>query len=175
MVVHAPNKICDMRLMVDKGLRIALALAILCIVSAFPAAAAIQRVNVAGGTLEGRIDAGVASFKGVPFAAPPIGELRWKAPQAVIPWSGIKRAESFALPCAQPQHDGIPDSSEDCLYLNVWTGAKSSQERRPVMVWIYGEPSWAERPPFRFMTAGVLRSRELCWLALHIVSGPLGF
>jgi len=136
--MHASNKIFDIRPMIDKDLRIALAVAILCTASVSPAAAAIQRVNVVGGTLEGRIDDGVASFKGVPFAAPPIGELRWRAPQAVIPWSGLKRAEAFAPPCAQPQHDGIPDSSEDCLYLNVWTGATSSKERRPVMVWVYG-------------------------------------
>jgi para-nitrobenzyl esterase len=138
MLMHAPNKTFDIRLMIDKDLRIALAAAILCTASVFPAAAAIQRVNVVGGTLEGRIDDGVASFKGVPFAAPPIGELRWRAPQAVIPWIGLRKAEAFALPCAQPQHDGIPDSNEDCLYLNVWTGAKSSKDRRPVMVWIYG-------------------------------------
>lgn len=138
MVMCAMNEIFGIRSMVAKDLRVALAVAILCTGPVFPAAAAIQRVNVVGGTLEGRTEDGVTSFKGVPFAAPPVGELRWKAPQAVIPWSGIKKADAFALPCAQRQSDGVPDSSEDCLYLNVWTGAESSSEKRPVMVWIYG-------------------------------------
>lgn len=88
-------------------------------------------------------------FKGIPFAAPPMGELRWKAPQAVKPWLGVRRCDSFGP--SPMQNDPTPFSmwteeflipeepiSEDCLYLNVWTGAKSSTEKRPVLVWIYG-------------------------------------
>ncbi len=85
----------------------------------------------------GTINNGVASFKGIPFAAPPIGPLRWKPPQPVISWDGIKRTDSFGLPCAQkPGHE--IQRSEDCLFLNVWSGATNPAERRPVMVWIYG-------------------------------------
>jgi para-nitrobenzyl esterase len=90
----------------------------------------------------------VRVFKGIPFAAPPVGELRWKAPQPVAKWKIVKKADTFGSVCVQPKGNGrlnvsvdLPDSplvSEDCLYLNVWTAAGSSAERRPVMVWIFG-------------------------------------
>jgi para-nitrobenzyl esterase len=102
-----------------------------------PVGAAIQEARVSGGTIMGTTTNGVASFKGIPFAAPPIGQLRWKPPQPVIPWDGIRRSDSFGLPCAQtPGSEN--QSAEDCLYLNVWTGATNPAERRPVMVWIHG-------------------------------------
>jgi para-nitrobenzyl esterase len=99
--------------------------------------------KVTGGTVEGTVQDGIYSFKGIPFAAPPVGDLRWKSPQPVIPWEGVKRADTFA---PGPMQDttfgavlgGPQEISEDCLYLNVWTGAKSADEKRPVMVWIYG-------------------------------------
>ncbi len=100
-------------------------------------------VEVAGGTIEGVEENGIFSFKGVPFAAPPVGDLRWKSPQPVVPWEGVKKADKFA---PGPMQDtvfgaalgGVQEISEDCLYLNVWTGAKQADEKRPVMVWIYG-------------------------------------
>ena len=102
-----------------------------------PVDAAIHEAHVSGGVVVGSTNNGVASFKGIPFAAPPIGPLRWKAPQPVIPWDGIRRTDSFGLPCAQtPVNED--QSSEDCLFLNVWTGAANPAERRPVMVWIHG-------------------------------------
>ena len=92
--------------------------------------------------------AGVTVFKGLPFGAPPVGQLRWKGPQPVKPWSGVHKADAFGNACLQPHGKGrlnvsvdLPDSppmSEDCLYMNVWTGAKAAGEKRPVMVWIYG-------------------------------------
>ncbi len=108
-----------------------------------PAAAQIGVVSVTGGRVEGVTTDGVTSFKGIPFAAPPVGNLRWRAPQPVRPWSGIKKADHFGPSCMQDpktlkQH-GLPlGTSEDCLYLNVWTAARSARERLPVMVWIYG-------------------------------------
>ena len=100
-------------------------------------------VEVTGGTIEGVDQDGIFSFKGVPFAAPPVGALRWKSPQPVVPWEGVKKADKFA---PGPMQDtafgamlgGPQKISEDCLYLNVWTGAKQADEKRPVMVWIYG-------------------------------------
>lgn len=91
----------------------------------------------------------VVSFKGIPFAAPPVGDMRWKAPAPPAAWSGTKKCDAFGPSPMQPKP--IPffmlskeflipaqPMSEDCLYLNVWTGAGSIKEKRPVFVWIYG-------------------------------------
>ena len=106
-----------------------------------------------------RLDTGVVSgvpasnpevrvFKGVPFAAPPVGALRWKPPQPAAHWEGVRKADQFSSTCTQPPRTGnslllptakrLGETSEDCLYLNVWTAAKSSRERLPVMVYIHG-------------------------------------
>ncbi|MBD1393662.1 carboxylesterase/lipase family protein [Mucilaginibacter glaciei] len=94
-------------------------------------------------------DGVVHIFKGIPFAAPPVGDLRWKAPQPVKPWADVKACTEFAKSPmqAKPNEFGVytreflikdEPLSEDCLYLNVWTGAKTAAEKRPVIVWIYG-------------------------------------
>jgi para-nitrobenzyl esterase len=109
------------------------------------AAAAPDTVAVDGGQITGITDNGVRVFKGIPFAAPPVGDLRWKAPQPVAAWSGVKAADKFGNQCMQlpypessPYFSPAPSAtSEDCLYLNVWTAA-SAGEKRPVMVWIHG-------------------------------------
>lgn len=75
----------------------------------------------------------VRVFKGIPLAAPPVGDLRWKAPQPPAKWEGVRKADQFGPTCL-PNRGG----SEDCLYINVWTGAKAASERRPVIVWTYG-------------------------------------
>ncbi len=84
----------------------------------------------------------VRVFKGIPFAAPPVGANRWRAPQPVAKWSGVRPATEYAPRCTQGGPGGTnataPPTDEDCLYLNVWTTAESAEERRPVMVWLYG-------------------------------------
>src|SRR5262249_49373567 len=78
-------------------------------------------------------------YRGIPFAAPPVGSLRWRAPQPVTHWEGIRKADEFGPICMQDAPGGaVQKMSEDCLYLNVWTTAKSAGDKRPVMVWIYG-------------------------------------
>ncbi len=127
-----------------KTLWMGAALAAIAVVCVRPAAAQIGIVSVTGGRVEGVSADGVTSFKGIPFAAPPVGNLRWRAPQPVRPWSGIKKADHFGPSCMQDQktlehfYGAPPAMSEDCLYLNVWTPARSARDRLPVMVWIYG-------------------------------------
>jgi para-nitrobenzyl esterase len=113
---------------------------VLCAAAANPPHAAIEYANITGGRVQGEVQDGLASFKGLPFAAPPVGSLRWRVPQPVAAWSGVRRAETFAPPCIQPWADNPSPNlpSEDCLYLNVWTAAVTAKERRPVMVWIHG-------------------------------------
>ena len=93
-------------------------------------------------------DSLIAVYKGVPFAAPPVGELRWRAPQVPAKWEGVRNADTFSANPIQVMHESFgpwtaeyqPQGavSEDCLYLNIWTVAKSSKEKRPVMVYIPG-------------------------------------
>ena len=80
-----------------------------------PVHAAIEYADVTGGRLKGEIDNGLAVFKGIPFAAPPIGDLRWRVPQPVAPWHGVRAANTFAPACIQPWWETPNPSSEDCL------------------------------------------------------------
>jgi para-nitrobenzyl esterase len=104
-----------------------------------------DRVKITNGTLEGAGPqaSGVREFKGVPFAAPPVGDLRWKAPQPVKNWTGVRQATQFGPRCMQQPLFGDMNfrsngMGEDCLYLNVWTPAKSGSERLPVLVYFFG-------------------------------------
>jgi para-nitrobenzyl esterase len=100
-------------------------------------------VKVESGLLSGVAgrDQAITVYKGVPYAAPPVGRLRWRAPERPLAWSGVRRASAFGPACPQPGGDmakGLAQS-EDCLSLNIWTGAKPGRaEKRPVYVWIYG-------------------------------------
>jgi len=105
-----------------------------------PAAAAITNpVRTASGQVRGApgtVDPSVTAFKGIPYAAPPTGARRWRAPAKPASWKGVRDATTFGDSC--PQASTTLVMSEDCLNLNVWTGASGSRERRPVFVWIYG-------------------------------------
>src|SRR5580700_7571767 len=114
-------------------------------------AAISDPVKTSDGKISGvTLSSGVRAFKGIPFAAPPVGNLRWKEPQPPEPWKGVLKADKFGNVCVQPSQPkrvpnnvavdlpNSPKMSEDCLYLNVWTDAKSANARLPVMFWIYG-------------------------------------
>jgi para-nitrobenzyl esterase len=117
---------------------------IVAIIPLFTSAGTDVVVRVDAGRVSGVIQSGVRVFKGIPFAAPPRGDLRWLPPQPVAPWKGAREAKAFSAECMQtPYPENSPyflpaaPLSEDCLYLNVWTSAAEGQ-RRPVMVWIPG-------------------------------------
>jgi para-nitrobenzyl esterase len=108
-------------------------------------ATAADRVKTADGTLEGTVnsDSSVRIFRGVPFAAAPVGTLRWQPPQPVQPWSGVRKADEFGAHCMQGQIFGDiifrdKEMSEDCLFLTVWAPAKPAAAGLPVYVWFYG-------------------------------------
>jgi len=111
-------------------------------------AAVTDPIKVEQGLLAGTAgsSADVRVYRGVPFAAPPVGDLRWKAPQPAAKWQGVRQATEFSNACWQTPYPPaaaiyqakLPPLSEDCLYLNIWTPAKSAKDRLPVMVWIHG-------------------------------------
>jgi para-nitrobenzyl esterase len=103
------------------------------------------QIKTADGVLEGVIsgDGKVKTFKGIPYAAPPVGALRWQAPQPVVPWTGVRPATEYGARAMQVHvWDDMfffdPGPSEDCLYLNLWMPAKPATGKLPVMVWIHG-------------------------------------
>jgi para-nitrobenzyl esterase len=103
----------------------------------------MSRVKIDTGVLQGAASNGITSFKGIPFAAPPEGKNRWRAPQPAARWKGVRDATKYGSDCMQLPFpsDAAPlgtPPSEDCLYMNVWTPAHSANAGLPVMVWIYG-------------------------------------
>jgi para-nitrobenzyl esterase len=142
-----------------------------------PARAAIEYADVTGGRIKGEIVENVAVFKGIPFAAQPVGALRWQTPQPVIAWTGVRAATTFAPACMQqPWYPNAPSQpSEDCLYLNVWTAAASSAERRPVMVWIHGGGLRQGMSWERLSYGNKLAPEGLVLVSIAYRLGPFGF
>ncbi|MET0654834.1 MAG: carboxylesterase/lipase family protein [Pseudoxanthomonas sp.] len=138
-------------------------------------------VAVGSGTLEGRREKGLETFRGIPFAAPPVGPLRWREPQPAIAWNGVRKADTYAASCMQKS--GIPVSaggtdgrlSEDCLYLNIWTPASGDAGRRPVMVWIHGGALVYGSGNVALYDGGALARRGAVVVTLNYRMGALGF
>src|SRR5664279_531226 len=139
----------------------------------------VTLVSLEGGKVEGVVENNITIFKGIPFAQPPVGDLRWKAPQPVKTWDGVLKADTFAP--ASPQmklnYPGFtpPPTSENCLYLNVWTPAKSSGERLPVMVWIYGGGFAMGATSAPAYSGEQLADHGVIVVSIAYRVGPLGF
>ena len=155
-------------------------------------AAADGPVRVEGGLVSGVTDAksGVKVFKGVPFAAPPGGDLRWRPPAPLKAWEGVRQADRYSAPCLQPvipappgfaavefnEVLGLPGTPrEDCLYLNVWTAAKSAAERRPVMVWIHGGALVIGSPAVLSTDGAALARKGVVLVSINYRLGAFGF
>ena len=122
---------------------ISLALTLAVALGTGSAFAASSTVKIDTGRLKGSVAEGVIAFKGIPYAAPPVGELRWRAPQPAKAWSGVRAASAFGGDCMQLPFpgDAAPlgvTPAEDCLYANVWAPAQAASKKLPVMIWIYG-------------------------------------
>src|SRR5262252_3949519 len=128
---------------------------------------------------------GIRVFRGIPFGASPVGELRWKPTQPPAQWEGVRKADAFGPVCVQPKGNGrlnvsvdMPDSpraDEDCLYLNVWTGAARANERRPVMVWIFGGAYTEGAGSSRHNDGEALARKGAVLVTFNYRLGPFGF
>jgi para-nitrobenzyl esterase len=132
-------------------------------------------ISIDSGPIKGMVEDGVRIFLGIPYAAPPVGGLRWKPPQETDPWTHVRNSTEFGASCPQPKQQDAGKYSEDCLYLNVWTTAKEPADKLPVMVWIHGGA-------FNFGSASQseYNGRNLSRKGVVVVTinyrlGPLGF
>jgi len=136
-------------------------------------------VMTESGALEGIRSGDLHIYKGVPFAAPPVGELRWREPRPPSAWKGTRRADAFAPACMQTgvsmPGESPPVTSEDCLYLNIWTPAKKSQQRLPVMVWIHGGGYTNGSASMPLYWGDQLARRGIVVVTLAYRLGPFGF
>jgi para-nitrobenzyl esterase len=145
-------------------------------------------IKTRNGSIQGstNADKSVRIFKGIPFAAPPVGNLRWKAPQPVNNWTGVKQCTEFqASPiqnkpapfyCWTEEFIAQPEPlSEDCLYLNVWTAAKSKTEKRPVLVWIYGGGLNSGSANCAIYDGEEMAKKGLVFVSINYRVGVMGF
>jgi para-nitrobenzyl esterase len=148
--------------------------------------AAAPTVTTKDGTLRGESEGGTIPlqiFRGIPFAAPPVGELRWREPQPVAPWSGVRQATEFGPRCMQqPLYSDMmfrsPGTSEDCLYLNVWTPARFDHSRKiklPVLVYIYGGGFMAGDSSEKRYDGAALARRGIVVVTMNYRLGVFGF
>ena len=145
-------------------------------------------INVEGGKVSGIFnqESGVHIFKGIPFAAPPIGELRWRAPQPVVLWEGIKECDKFGPSPMQAKPAPfmfwsseflIPEEpiDEDCLYLNVWTKSKNNSEKLPVIVYIYGGGFQSGGSGCLIYDGEAMAKKDIVFVSINYRVGVFGF
>lgn len=146
---------------------------------------ASQQVTTSYGTLQGgpsALEPGVTSYKGIPFAKPPVGELRWTAPTAPEEWSGVRNATAFGADCSQSYSSlglfssGSYDISEDCLYMNIWTPSNAtSTSKLPVFIWIYGGRFEGGAGSVPTYDGSHLAAKDIVVVNFNYRMGPFGF
>jgi len=148
--------------------------------SAAPSAGTAPIAETSSGTLQGSTQGPLHVFKGVPFAAPPVGELRWKAPAPVQAWEGVRDATRFGAACIQPSNrvqsiyaQDIGDASEDCLSLNIWAPADATNA--PVFVWIHGGALRTGSSKEPFYDGARLAQRGVIVVSVNYRLGVLGY
>jgi para-nitrobenzyl esterase len=146
----------------------------------FKAVAQNPQVTTTCGTLEGIYESGISVFKGVPFAQPPVGDLRWKAPQPVTPWQGVRQAKEFGPNPMQENifgdmNFGTKKMSEDCLYLNIWTPAKTFKEKLPVFIYFNGGGLMAGSGSEPRYAGNVLARKGIVTITANYREGIFGF
>jgi len=144
-----------------------------------------QRIALQQGELQGAFSdarAGVKVYRGIPYAKPPVGELRFRPPESPEPWLGTRSALDFGTACWQSFSDdafvwsrGQFQTSEDCLYLNVWTGARETGEQRPVMVWFHGGSHTVGYGHSRIFDGTELARQGVVLVSINYRLGPFGF
>ena len=140
-----------------------------------------QQVVTESGAISGVLANGLRVYKGIPFAAPPVGDLRWRPPVHAAPWTGTRKADAFAPACMQVgvsmPGETTPAVSEDCLYLNIWTPAeaKAAPEHLPVIVWIYGGGYINGSASMPLYWGDRLAQKGVVVVTLSYRLGPLGF
>ncbi len=135
----------------------------------------LLRTHVETGDVEGVLEGGLAVYKAIPYAAPPVGNLRWRAPQPAKAWEGVRKCDTFGPLPPQPTRPGRTADmmSEDCLYLGIATPAKSANEKLPVMVWIHGggfQTEWYGGDLWK-----LLAQRGVVIVSVEYRTGALGF
>lgn len=144
-----------------------------------------QQVTTSYGAVQGAtsdLESGVTVYKGIPFATPPVGELRWTAPTSPANWTGILNATSFGADCAQTYSalglfsSGSYDISEDCLYLNIWTPSNAtSTSNLPVFLWIYGGRFEGGAGSVPTYDGSHLAAKDIVVVTFNYRMGPFGF
>ena len=135
----------------------------------------LDPVRIDSGPISGRLDDGVRAYLGIPYAAPPVGDLRWKSPREVASWNQVRDCKDFGPSCPQPKQRDTGKYSEDCLYLNVWTPAKTPAAKLPVMVWIHGGAfnfGSSAQPEYDGRN---LAKKDVVVVTINYRLGPLGF
>ena len=136
-------------------------------------------IALKSGKIRGVTQPGMHIYRGIPFAAPPVGNLRWKPPQPMAPWEGVRDCTVFGPACPQPKQALLPinadGQSEDCLYLNVWTPAKAAADRLPVMVWIHGGGCTTGAGSLPIYDGSNLARQGVVLVSINYRLGPFGF